>query len=44
MKKVILKLTYSADIINVPNDIIVDIYDYQMKFDKWLSDKDRKHN
>lgn len=44
MKKVILKWMYYSDIIKVPNDIVEDIHGYQMKFDKWLSDKDSKHN
>ncbi|MDF2870497.1 MAG: hypothetical protein K0R05_2072 [Anaerocolumna sp.] len=44
MKQVILKWTYYSDIINVPNDIVEDIHEYQMKFDKWLSDKGSKHN
>jgi hypothetical protein len=43
MKKVILKWEYDADIINVPDIIAENIYEYQIKFDKWIYDQNNKH-
>ncbi len=39
MKKIVLKWTYYADIINVPDTIAESIHDHQRKFDEWLYDK-----
>lgn len=44
MKKVVVKMTYDADIIEVPDSIEKDIIKVQRKFDKWIHDKSVKHD
>ena len=41
--KIALEFTYHTDIISVPDDIGKNIKKYQLKFDKWLYDKDINH-
>ncbi len=41
--KVVLRFTYDADIIDVPEYVAVDLKSYQLKFDKWLFNKKNEH-
>lgn len=43
MKRIAIKMTYDADIAEVPDFIEADLKKYQRKFDKWLYDKSNKH-
>jgi hypothetical protein len=44
MKNILLQWTYYADIISVPNNIAENLAYYQQAFDKWLCNKENKHN
>lgn len=41
--KVVVRMTYDADIIEVPNHIGNNIEKYQAEFDKWLYNKKNNH-
>lgn len=43
MKRIVLKWTYYADIISVPDTIAENIHEYQRMFDEWLYDKNNQH-
>ena len=43
MKKIVIELTYYADIIEVPDFIEKDFDKYIKKFDKWAYDKSNRH-
>lgn len=43
MGKVLLNWTYESDLIECPNYISNNLQEYQMRFDKWLSDKNNYH-
>ena len=43
LKKIVVKFTYDADIIQVPGEIARNIRKYQREFDKWLYDKENDH-
>lgn len=41
--KVVVRMTYDADIIEVPNHIGENIKEYQAEFDEWLYNKNNDH-
>lgn len=43
MKKVAIEFTYYIDIIEVPDDILLNMKKYQKSFDKWIYDKTNDH-
>lgn len=44
MKKIMVEMTYDADIIEVPDDVEKNIKKYQKQFDKWIHDKTTEHS
>lgn len=43
MRKIVVKMTYDADIIEVPDMIETKINKIQYQFDKWVHDKSVEH-
>lgn len=44
MKKVVVKMQYDADIIEVPDNIEKDIIKIQSKFDEWIHNETVEHD
>lgn len=43
MKKIVVEMTYDADIIEVPDEVEKRLKEIQKKFDKWIHNKETEH-
>ena len=43
MKKIVVEMTYDADIIQVPDEVEKKLKQIQHKFDEWIHDKETDH-
>lgn len=43
MKKIVVEMTYDADIIEVPDEVEKKLKQIQNKFDEWIHDKETDH-
>lgn len=43
MRKIVVEMTYNADVIEVPDEIEKNIKKVQRQFDKWIHDKTTEH-
>lgn len=44
MEKIVVEMTFDADIIEIPKELVHDLIKIQEEFDEWIHDKSVNHS